>query len=72
MHVERRVDALCALAHDMDADMAVALFQHGGSIEADAIVADRQGKVLVIGEAHLDMAGLGVLADVRQRFLHDE
>ena len=52
--------------------MAVALFQHGGSVEANAIIADRQGKVLVIGEAHLDVAGLGVLADVRQRFLHDE
>ena len=72
VHVERGVDALCALTHDMDADMAVALFQRGGSIEADAIIADRQGEVLVIGEAHLDVAGLGVLADVRQRFLHDE
>ena len=73
MYLQVTANAFGALAHDRDADVpSTSICDDGSRIEPYAVVAHRD--VPDIGfspETHVSRLGLGVFADVRERFLND-
>ena len=72
MHRHLGSDALRTLAHNIETDVTLAALFQNILVDADAVVDNREfefGSVLNIDE-HL--RGLGVLAHVGKRLLHDE
>jgi hypothetical protein len=71
--VEPSAEALRALAHDLQSEVSATLrgLRHS-RVKANAVVFDGDVPVVRIEpEANRHSAGVGVLAHIRERFLHD-